>query len=416
MARCTGLALWLAVVSGAIDAGTTTIQYNDFSDLSALTLNGSAATINPCFFDGQYVLRLTNNLSQAGSAYHTATIPLPNQASFSTYFAFQIANPMGIGDADGIGADGFCFVVQAVSNQALGGGGGDLGYSGIAHSLAIEFDTYPNGSDPNGNHIGVDTNGNLTSLATADVPTRLNDGGIWHAWVDYNGATQQLEVRLSTIGVRPPDPMLSRTVDLATILGTPDAYVGFTAATGGGSNTHDIRQWTFVNAYAPIQSLTARAFKQRAEATLAALLPTATKRTAQRLAAALKLVQSSLQSKFWVDDNHLTLSGDRVFHDENDAATRLENVLATPSLDPAIEAGVESALNDLVAADDTLALTAIADAQGNVVPGGQKQFTFAQEYCAAAQNLATVVSRSFSITLFRRSWLSAQRAMGRSPK
>ena len=46
--------------------------------------------------------------------------------------------------------------------------------------------------------------------------------------------------------------MLSKTVDLLAELGTPDAFVGFTSATGGANAKHDILAWEFTNDFEPI--------------------------------------------------------------------------------------------------------------------------------------------------------------------
>lgn len=238
-------------------AATTTVTFNDFSDLSSMVLSGSTASIvNPVSFGGQNVLRLTNALSQAGGAFLADPIPLVDgsgfRASFSTAFQFQMTTPMGCGEADAPGADGLVFVVQTASNQ-YGGVGGGLGYDGISKSIGIEFDTWYNGGvDPNGNHVGINQNGSVASVATANVTPAMNNGQVWHAWVDYDGATQTLEVRLSQSAARPAAPLLTRVMDLPAILEQPDAYVGFTAGTGCGGNYHDIRGWTFTNTYNPI--------------------------------------------------------------------------------------------------------------------------------------------------------------------
>jgi peptide-N4-(N-acetyl-beta-glucosaminyl)asparagine amidase len=60
------------------------------------------------------------------------------------------------------GADGFAFVIQGDSDKLIGKGGGHLGYDGISHAVAVEFDTYQNSdtnNDPNGNHISIQTCG-----------------------------------------------------------------------------------------------------------------------------------------------------------------------------------------------------------------------------------------------------------------
>ena len=236
--------------------GGLTICYEDFSDLSDMMLNAATAGIaNPVNFNGQNVLRLTDNLNQSGSAFLTDEVDLDNDASFSTFFTFQITDPQGCIDDDGMGADGIVFVVQTVSNTA-GGFGQGIGYAGIPNSVGIEFDTWNNGNQDanNGNHIGINLNGDVNSVVRLNIPTRMNNGNIWSAWVDYNGATDELEVRLREGGAvaRPANADLSLITDLASVLGQTDAFVGFTSGTGCAGGDHDIRSWALNNSFNPI--------------------------------------------------------------------------------------------------------------------------------------------------------------------
>lgn len=227
-------------------------SYNDFSSTAGLQLNGSAAQAGN-------VLRLTPAVAgQSGSAFTTALTPLGNLSSFSTYFQFQITDSGGITDEDGAGADGIVFVVQTQNNNA-GGAGGGIGYQGVTPSVGIEFDTYNNGNngsvgDPNGNHVGIDINGDVaTPLADTVVePTRFNDGNVWNAWVDYDGNLNNLEVRWSQSLVRPILPQLTKNVNLTAVLGQTNAYLGFTAGTGSAWGNQDILQWQYVDEFAPI--------------------------------------------------------------------------------------------------------------------------------------------------------------------
>ena len=50
---------------------------------------------------------------------------------------------------------------------------------------------------------GIDLGGNIQSVQTAVVGTRMNDGNVWYSWVDYDGSTHDLEVRLSQSSSRP---------------------------------------------------------------------------------------------------------------------------------------------------------------------------------------------------------------------
>ena len=55
------------------------------------------------------------------------------------------------------GGDGFAFVIHADHNEtgAIGNPGRELGYGGIANSIAVEFDTWYN-PDTNTTTTGVD--------------------------------------------------------------------------------------------------------------------------------------------------------------------------------------------------------------------------------------------------------------------
>lgn len=70
-------------------------------------------------------------------------------------------------------------------------------------------------------------------------------------------------------GSRPATPTASFTVDLPTVLGTTNAFVGFTSGTGSGGNTHDILSWQLIGAFAPFPegpSATSRRFRRSSSA------------------------------------------------------------------------------------------------------------------------------------------------------
>lgn len=234
------IALFLASIAGRLPAFADVV-FNDFCDVSSLTLNGSTGVLTP---NVACVLRLTNDFNQSGSAFITQPISLAADASFSTTFCFRLSNPAGSIDGDGPGADGIVFAIQTQASTA-GGAGGGIGFAGITPSLGVEFDTYQNFEfdDPDGNHVGIDLNGSMISAATAPVATRMNDGATLCAWVDYDGTAGTMEVRLAGDMTRPPTPLLTYAVNLPTVLGTTNAFVGFTGGTGGGSNIQDILSW-----------------------------------------------------------------------------------------------------------------------------------------------------------------------------
>ena len=244
------IALTAVTLACAAQAGAAPIiNYTDFSSTAGLTINGSAAQVGN-------VLRVTPaNFNQGGSFFATNTVNLASNASFSTYFQFRNTNPGGSCDtATTCGADGLVFVVQTVGNN-VGSIGGGIGYFGINNSVGIEFDTWNNGAGDNNssNHVGIDVNGSVSSLALAEVlEADMNNGSIWNAWIDYNGATNLIEVRLTQSAARPASPILSYTRNLAADLGTTNAFVGFTSGTGAAFANHDVLRWSLEDDFRPI--------------------------------------------------------------------------------------------------------------------------------------------------------------------
>jgi len=219
---------------------------NDFSDVSKLSLNGDAKTLKT---EDGVVLRLTPATRiKAGSAFSTVKV---STAKFSSYFKFKISEPGGVRSG---GADGFVFVVQPISAHA-GGEGGGMGYEDIQKSVGVEFDIWNNKkrkNDSNENHVGINIKGAFNG-PTVPVSPAFENGQIWHAWVDYDGS--QMEVRVNTTGKRPSKPQLTRELDISKIIGaTPEAFIGFTSATGGAYANHDIISWMFRDEFKPIDA------------------------------------------------------------------------------------------------------------------------------------------------------------------
>jgi hypothetical protein len=132
--------------------------FPDFNSSAGLVLNGVAATENG-------VLRLTPDLGlQAGSAWFATQQDVG--AGFSTSFQFQLTASGGI-------ADGIWFVIQ---NDSLA----DVNlFNGTPNSIAVEFDTFQNIWDPNGNHVAFQSCGTDPNTTRHDTGCTLAiDGGL----------------------------------------------------------------------------------------------------------------------------------------------------------------------------------------------------------------------------------------------
>jgi hypothetical protein len=223
------------------------------------------------------LLRLTPAVGGlATSAWYRTPQVVAN--GFSTTFAFQIGST-----SSGVNADGIAFVIQNSGLSALGPGGCGIGFGdsssgcasatgGISNSVAIEFNTFPNGSpvDPNGNDVAIQScpsgaqnsvdyqlgcNLKFNELTSTNI--NLSDGTVHVATVTY------APTGLSTCGTGGTQPCYAIDVildgtdlfpggvpfDITSIgLTSSRAFVGFTAGTGGDNDDQDILSWTFTPA------------------------------------------------------------------------------------------------------------------------------------------------------------------------
>ena len=239
-----------ATLGGASARAGVVLSYADFTGACGTTLTcvGNTAV------NGTEVRLTPAAGNQAGAAYSTTPITLGTNATFSATFQFRFTGAGGIDPADGI------TFVLARGTTGLGSVGGGLGYQGVPNSVAVEFDTFNNfGSDISSNHVAIDTNGALTNtpsvnpygVATCDFGTGIvrfgcmANGDIWTATIGYDGSLLTVSVQDGGAAVQ---TVIDRfPIDIAALLGTTTAYAGFTSATGGGYENHDILNFRLAN-------------------------------------------------------------------------------------------------------------------------------------------------------------------------
>ncbi len=199
----------------------------------ALTYNGNAAV------SGTAARVTDGSAGKAGSVFTSQTVDV---SRFAVQFTMR---QTGRGD-------GMTFAIQANSPTALGQKGGSLGYGapagqtgGIPNSAAVKLDIF-GATGELATSAGLYTNGaypgnaGATDLGAAGV--LLNSGNVIRVAMAYDGATLSVTIT-DTATSRSYTKTYS--LDLPAVLGTRNAYVGFTGATGALTAVQDVLTWTF---------------------------------------------------------------------------------------------------------------------------------------------------------------------------
>ncbi|MEM9378651.1 MAG: L-type lectin-domain containing protein [Planctomycetota bacterium] len=241
---------------------------------------GRAATVGT-------TLRVHDELAPSGADNRGAVwyaTPVAVAAGFDTTFVVNMNQNGGFSG----GGDGMAFVIQ---NEQIAGQTGGIGITGIGrhasalgygrftgsaagesvdNSLVIELDTFRNDNqpaadpilDPDSNHISIHTGGNGENWQQEDfsigrapseaVGVDLNDGVDHTIRVVYVPGTIEVFVDGSLVLTAPYDFQAGGTyVDTGMpaggldLMGGTSAWVGFTAASGGLLENHDVVSWTF---------------------------------------------------------------------------------------------------------------------------------------------------------------------------
>ncbi|MDB6152439.1 MAG: transporter [Chthoniobacteraceae bacterium] len=223
------LALGLGDVTlntGAVLSLGASATYDGFSNFA---LNGGASADAA----NSTVTLTDNNGSEARSVFSPETVSI--ERGFKTSFVYTASGNRA--------ADGFTFTIQNTSPNALGGGGGQLGYQGIGSSAAVEFNIYTGGGQPIGTNYAVGT----TGAYVASTPVNLGSGNPITIDLAYDPVAQTLTENLFDPVANTSYTNVFPGVDLASVLGGTSGYVGFTGATGGAVAAQTIGSFTFNN-------------------------------------------------------------------------------------------------------------------------------------------------------------------------
>jgi fibronectin type 3 domain-containing protein len=226
--------------NGPVSATTTSqgnvINYpNGFSTYpngGSLQFNGGAA------ISGNTVVLTDGNNNEARTVYASTQLTV---SAFTTTYTYLMTGTQGTT------ADGITFVIQNQSATAVGGGGGSLGYAGITPSFAIAINVY------SGHPFGSEflTNGTVDGgYSETNINTSLVNVPITVTITYYGGNTLTATL---TQGNNVDTKTYTFASNLATLIGSNAAWVGFTGATGAVNSTQKIMNWTFTQLSPPDQ-------------------------------------------------------------------------------------------------------------------------------------------------------------------
>ncbi|RJG17928.1 hypothetical protein D4A39_05395 [Alcanivorax profundi] len=178
--------------------------------------------------------------NQAGSAW--------SQNRISLLAPFTVEFSIFLGDKDAAGADGIAFAFQRDpdGSNATGVFGGALGVGGLDPAVAVEFDTYNNGTgygDIVNDHTVIYDPVNYTdssgggSLLSSVVDLGNIEDGEWHTVsLDWDPVTNQLQYRFDGSLVA----VVNRDFTNLDFAGDPNVFFGWAASTGGSNNLQKV--------------------------------------------------------------------------------------------------------------------------------------------------------------------------------
>ena len=208
-------------------------------------LNFATNTSTVPIFVGSNAVEVTdNNAGENSSLFYSVAQYV---GSFNASFVYQAGGSLG--------ADGAAFILQNsfAGPGALGGGGGELGYTGIGNSIALEFNLYTGNSENIG--ITVLTNGltganggNGNYHATGGVS--VGSGDPIQTYVSYANGVFSVQLKdLSTTLTYSTNIVVGA---ITPILGSDLAYVGFSGGDGGATSTQTISNFQFASVIPPV--------------------------------------------------------------------------------------------------------------------------------------------------------------------
>jgi len=239
--RILGLTALTALAAFGLASGAHA-GINGFNGGTGFTLNSSGTPGVPSVSGGTATLTDGGGSENASLFFNTPQ----NISTFSASFTYQAGGARA--------GDGFAFVLQNDTRgaNALGQGGGSLGYGGtgaITPSAAVEFNLYA----PNGVGTSFQTGG-ATGPYTSTGSVAFGGGDPINVLLTYNGTTLFESLTDPTAGTAFSTSYATNLV--SAVGGSGTALVGFTGGTGAANSVQTVSNFQFT-AGAPVPEASA---------------------------------------------------------------------------------------------------------------------------------------------------------------
>ncbi|CAN6973161.1 unnamed protein product [Brassica oleracea var. botrytis] len=124
----------------------------------------------------------------------------------------------------------------------------DNASSGLGFLLKKEIVAVAFGISKRGNRVGIlvgrPESAKIRNLSSFDG--HFNGEKRLNCWIDYEASSKRVEVRLSvSTALKPVDPFVSYSVDLAKLWKGKNFMVGLTSSNGNSSKPHYLHSWSF---------------------------------------------------------------------------------------------------------------------------------------------------------------------------
>ncbi|KAE9618126.1 hypothetical protein Lal_00041925 [Lupinus albus] len=168
--------------------------------------------------------------------------------SFSTNFGFSIS----LDDMDGLA---FVMVPSGFEGKVFDNSSSDLRENGFK-VISVEFSASRDAKNLGSAYCNVSINVGNSVIAKISnnfsINVGLSRGRKLHAWIDYDGDLNRLDVRLSqNTHSRPIYPLLRHTINFSNVWDAKEMFVGFRPVKGDSYQPCSIFSWSFIVGHFP---------------------------------------------------------------------------------------------------------------------------------------------------------------------